>query len=94
MNIEKLYSKQEISEETVKELKGNPYPSYELGIIVEGFGVPKELLERYIPPMIAHIEEVDGKIILYCDGGWTFVIENGHIEVEGMPLELIKKGYL
>ena len=30
MNLEKLYSKQKISEETVKELKENPYPTYEL----------------------------------------------------------------
>jgi hypothetical protein len=90
--MKKLYSKQEISEETIKELKENPYPSYELGIIVEGFGVPKELIERYTPPMIAHIEEVDGKTILYCDGGWTFVIyENkNEIEVEGAPIELFK----
>lgn len=88
MNFKKLYSRQKISEETVKELKENPYPSYELGIIVEGFGVPKELVKRYTPPMIAHIEEVDGKTILYCDGGWTFVIGNGYIEVEGAPVKL------
>ena len=90
MNFKKLYSKQEISEETIKELKENPYPSYELGIITEGFGVPKELVKRYTPPMIAHIEEVDGKTILYCDGGWTFVIyENeNEIEVEGAPVKL------
>lgn len=90
MNMEKLYSRQKITEEIVKELKENPYPSYELGIIVEGFGVPKKLIERYTPPMIALVEEVDGKTILYCDGGWTFVIENGHIEVEGAPIELLK----
>ena len=84
MNFKKLYSRQKISEE----LKENPYPSYELGIIVEGFGVPKELVKRYTPPMIAHIEEVDGKTILYCDGGWTFVIGNGYIEVEGAPVKL------
>ena len=94
MNLEKLYSKQEISEEMIKGLKENPYPTYELGIIVEGFGVPKELVERYPPPMIAHVEEVDGKTVLYCDGGWTFVIESGYIEVEGMPFEFLKKGYL
>lgn len=90
INKEKFYSKQEISEEMIKGLKENPYPTYELGIIVEGFGVPKELIERYTPPMIAFTEEVDEKTILYCDGGWTFVIESGHIEVEGAPVELLK----
>lgn len=94
INKEKFYSKQEISEEMIKGLKENPYPTYELGIIVEGFGVPKELIERYTPPMIGHIEEVDGKTVLYCDGGWTFVIENNYIEIEGMPSEFLKKGYL
>lgn len=94
INKEKFYSKQKISEEIIKGLKESPYPGYELGIITEGFGVPKKLLERYTPPMIAHIEEVDGKTILYCDGGWTFVIGNGHIEVEGMPAEFLMKGYL
>lgn len=91
---QKFYSKQKISEEIIKGLKESPYPSYELGIITEGFGVPKELLERYTPPMIAHIEEVDGKTILYCDGGWTFIIHNNEIEVEGMPAEFLIKGYL
>ena len=90
MNLEKLYSRQEISEEIIKGLKENAYPSYELGIITEGFGVPKELVKRYTPPMIAHIEEVDGKTILYCDGGWTFVIHNNEIEVEGAPIEIFK----
>ena len=94
INKEKFYSKQKISEEIIKGLKESTYPGYELGIITEGFGVPKELLERYTPPMIAHIEEVDGKTILYCDGGWTFVIHNNEIEVEGMPVEFLTKGYL
>ena len=66
MNFKKLYSRQKISEETVKELKENPYPSYELGIITEGFGVPKKMIERYTPPMIAHVEEVDGKSYKKC----------------------------
>lgn len=94
INKEKFYSKQKISEEIIKGLKESPYPGYELGIITEGFGVPKKLLERYTPPMIAHIEEVDGKTVLYCDGGWTFVIYGNEIEVEGMPAEFLAKGYL
>ena len=76
MNLEKLYSKQEISEETVKELKENPYPSYELGIIVDSHDRTYWGSRWKDSPLLC--------------GGWTFVIYGNEIEVEGTPVELFK----
>lgn len=91
---EKFESEVPVTDEDIKAIIGNPYAS-ELKEIFEKFGIPNEL-EYYVPNMSAFIEDVDDVYVVYCNGGWSVVIDKKKMtaKIEGMPYELVEKNYI
>lgn len=91
---EKFESEVPVTDEDIKAIIGNPYAS-ELKEIFEKFGIPNEL-EYYVPNMSAFIEDVDDVYVVYCNGGWSVVINKKKMtaKIEGMPYELVEKNYI
>ena len=91
---EKFESEVPVTDSDIKAIIENPY-AYELGEIFEKFGIPAEL-EYYVPNMSAFIEDVDDVYVVYCNGGWSVVIDKKKMtaKIEGMPYELIEKNYI
>lgn len=91
---EKFESEVPVTDSDIKSIIENPY-AYELGEIFEKFGIPAEL-EYYVPNMSAFIEDVDDVYVVYCNGGWSVVIDKKKMtaKIEGMPYELIEKNYI
>lgn len=91
---EKFESEVLVTDEDIKAIIGNPYAS-ELKEIFEKFGIPNEL-EYYVPNMSAFIEDVDDVYVVYCNGGWSVVINKKKMtaKIEGMPYELVEKNYI
>ena len=91
---EKFEREVPVTDEDIKAIIGNPYAS-ELKEIFEKFGIPNEL-EYYVPNMSAFIEDVDDVYVVYCNGGWSVVINKKKMtaKIEGMPYELVKKNYI
>jgi hypothetical protein len=88
---EKFESEVPVTDENIKAIIGNPYAD-ELKEIFEKFGIPSEL-EYYVPNMSAFIEDVDNVYVVYCNGGWSVVINKKKMtaKIEGIPYELIEK---
>lgn len=91
---EKFESEVPVTDEDIKAIIGNPYAD-ELKEIFGRFGIPAEL-EYYIPNMSAFIEDVDDVYVVYCNGGWSVVIDKKKMtaKIEGMPYELVEKNYI
>ena len=91
---EKFESEVPVTDENIKAIIGNPYAD-ELKEIFEKFGIPSEL-EYYVPNMSAFIEDVDDVYVVYCNGGWSVVINKKKMtaKIEGMPYELVEKNYI
>lgn len=91
---EKFESEVPVTDEDIKAIIGNPYAD-ELKRIFEDFGMPSEL-EYYVPNMSAFIEDVDDVYVVYCNGGWSVIIDKKKMtaKIEGMPYELIEKNYI
>lgn len=91
---EKFESEVPVTDEDIKAIIGNPYAG-ELKEIFEKFGIPNEL-EYYVPNMSAFIEDVDDVYVVYCNGGWSVVINKKKMtaKIEGIPYELIEKNYI
>ncbi len=91
---EKFESEVPVTDSDIKAIIENPY-AYELGEIFEKFGIPAEL-EYYVPNMSAFIEDVDDVYVVYCNGGWSVVIDKKKMtaKIEGMPYELVEKNYI
>ena len=91
---EKFESEVPVTDENIKAIIGNPYAD-ELKEIFEKFGIPSEL-EYYVPNMSAFIEDVDNVYVVYCNGGWSVVINKKKMtaKIEGIPYELIEKNYI
>lgn len=91
---EKFEREVPVTDEDIKAIIGNPYAS-ELKEIFEKFGIPNEL-EYYVPNMSAFIEDVDDVYVVYCNGGWSVVIDKKKMtaKIEGMPYELVEKNYI
>lgn len=91
---EKFESEVPVTDEDIKAIIGNPYAS-ELKEIFEKFGIPNEL-EYYVPNISAFIEDVDDVYVVYCNGGWSVVIDKKKMtaKIEGMPYELVEKNYI
>lgn len=91
---EKFESEVPVTDEDIKAIIGNPYAG-ELKEIFEKFGIPNEL-EYYVPNMSAFIEDVDDVYVVYCNGGWSVVINKKKMtaKIEGMPYELVEKNYI
>ena len=91
---EKFESEVPVTDEDIKAIIGNPYVD-ELKEIFEKFGMPSEL-EYYVPNMSAFIEDVDDVYVVYCNGGWSIVIDKKKMtaKIEGMPYELVEKNYI
>lgn len=91
---EKFESEVPVTDSDIKSIIENPY-AYELGEIFEKFGIPAEL-EYYVPNMSAFIEDVDDVYVVYCNGGWSVVIDKKKMtaKIEGMPYELVEKNYI
>lgn len=91
---EKFEREVPVTDEDIKAIIGNPYAS-ELKEIFEKFGIPNEL-EYYVPNMSAFIEDVDDVYVVYCNGGWSVVINKKKMtaKIEGMPYELVEKNYI
>lgn len=90
----KFESEVPVTDEDIKAIIGNPYAS-ELKEIFEKFGMPSEL-GYYVPNMSAFIEDVDDVYVVYCNGGWSVVIDKKKMiaKIEGMPYELVEKNYI
>lgn len=91
---EKFESEVPVTDEDIKAIIGNPYAS-ELKEIFEKFGIPNEL-EYYVPNMSAFIEDVDDVYVVYCNGGWSIVIDKKKMtaKIEGIPYEIVEKNYI
>lgn len=91
---EKFESEVPVTDEDIKAIIENPYAD-ELKEIFEKFGIPAEL-KHYVPNMSAFIEDVDDVYVVYCNGGWSVVINKKKMtaKIEGMPYELVKKNYI
>ena len=91
---EKFESEVPVTDENIKAIIGNPYAD-ELKEIFEKFGIPSEL-EYYVPNMSAFIEDVDNVYVVYCNGGWSVIINKKKMtaKIEGIPYELIEKNYI
>lgn len=91
---EKFESEVPVTDAEIKAVIENPYAD-ELKEIFEKFGMPSEL-EYYIPNMSAFIEDVDDVYVVYCNGGWSVVIDKKKMtaKIEGMPYELVEKNYI
>lgn len=91
---EKFESEVPVTDEDIKAIIENPY-AYELGEIFEKFGIPAEL-KHYVPNMSAFIEDVDDVYVVYCNGGWSIVIDKKRMtaKIEGIPYKLIEKNYI
>ena len=91
---EKFEGEVPISDEDIKNIIENPYAS-ELQKLFEGFGMPREL-EYYVPNASMFIEDVDDVYVIYCNGGWSLVINKKKktAKIEGMPYELVEKNYI
>ena len=91
---EKFESEVPVTDSDIKAIIENPY-AYELGEIFGKFGIPAEL-EYYVPNMSAFIEDVDDVYVVYCNGGWSVVINKKKMtaKIEGMPYELAKRNYI
>jgi hypothetical protein len=91
---EKFESEVPVTDEDIKAIIVNPYAD-ELKRIFEDFGMPSEL-GYYVPNMSAFIEDVDDVYVVYCNGGWSVVIDKKKMtaKIEGMPYELVEKNYI
>lgn len=91
---EKFESEVPVTDAEIKAVIENPYAD-ELKEIFEKFGMPSEL-EYYVPNMSAFIEDVDDVYVVYCNGGWSVIIDKKKMtaKIEGMPYELIEKNYI
>lgn len=91
---EKFESEVPVTDEDIKAIIGNPYAD-ELKRIFKDFGMPSEL-GYYVPNMSAFIEDVDDVYVVYCNGGWSVVIDKKKMtaKIEGMPYELVEKNYI
>lgn len=91
---EKFESEVPVTNEDIKAIIENPYAD-ELKRIFEDFGMPSEL-GYYVPNMSAFIEDVDNVYVVYCNGGWSVVIDKKKMtaKIEGMPYELVEKNYI
>ena len=91
---EKFESEVPVTDSDIKAIIENPY-AYELKKLFEDFGMPSEL-EYYVPNMSAFIEDVDDVYVVYCNGGWSVVIDKKKMtaKIEGMPYELVEKNYI
>lgn len=91
---EKFESEVPVTDKDIKAIIENPYAD-ELKRIFEDFGIPSEL-EYYVPNMSAFIEDVDDVYVVYCNGGWSVVINKKKMtaKIEGMPYELVEKNYI
>ena len=91
---EKFKGEVPVTDKDIKAIIANPYAD-ELKRIFEDFGMPSEL-ERYIPNMSAFIEDVDDVYVVYCNGGWSIVINKKKMtaKIEGMPYRLVEKNYI
>lgn len=91
---EKFESEVPVTNAEIKAVIENPYAD-ELKEIFEKFGMPSEL-EYYVPNMSAFIEDVDDVYVVYCNGGWSVVIDKKKMtaKIEGMPYELVEKNYI
>lgn len=91
---EKFESEVPVTDAEIKAVIENPYAD-ELKEIFEKFGIPSEL-EYYVPNMSAFIEDVDDVYVVYCNGGWSVIIDKKKMtaKIEGMPYELIEKNYI
>lgn len=91
---EKFESEVPVTDEDIKSIIENPYAD-ELKEIFEKFGMPSEL-GYYVPNMSAFIEDVDDVYVVYCNGGWSVVIDKKKMtaKIEGMPYELVEKNYI
>lgn len=91
---EKFESEVPVTDSDIKSIIENPYAD-ELKEIFEKFGIPSEL-EYYVPNMSAFIEDVDDVYVVYCNGGWSVVINKKKMtaKIEGMPYELVEKNYI
>ena len=91
---EKFEGEVPISDEDIKNIIENPYAN-ELQKLFEGFGMPREL-EYYVPDASMFIEDVDDVYVIYCNGGWSLVINKKKktAKIEGIPYELVEKNYI
>ena len=91
---EKFESEVPVTDSDIKAIIENPYAD-ELKRIFEDFGMPSEL-GYYVPNMSAFIEDVDDVYVVYCNGGWSVVINKKKMtaKIEGMPYELAKRNYI
>lgn len=91
---EKFESEVPVTDKDIKAIIENPYAD-ELKEIFEKFGMPSEL-GYYVPNMSAFIEDVDDVYVVYCNGGWSIVIDKKKMtaKIEGMPYELVEKNYI
>lgn len=91
---EKFESEVPVTDEDIKAIIENPYAD-ELKEIFEKFGMPSEL-GYYVPNMSAFIEDVDDVYVVYCNGGWSVVIDKKKMtaKIEGVPYELFEKNYI
>ena len=91
---EKFESEVPVTDAEIKAVIENPYAD-ELKEIFGKFGIPAEL-EYYVPNMSAFIEDVDDVYVVYCNGGWSVVINKKKMtaKIEGMPYELVEKNYI
>lgn len=91
---EKFESEVPVTNEDIKAIIENPYAD-ELKEIFEKFGIPAEL-KHYVPNMSAFIEDVDDVYVVYCNGGWSVVINKKKMtaKIEGVPYELVEKNYI
>lgn len=94
INKEKFESEVPVTDKEIKAIIEDPYAD-ELKEIFEKFGMPSEL-EYYVPNMSAFIEDVDDVYVVYCNGGWSVVIDKKKMtaKIEGIPYELVEKNYI